>query len=317
MRSVLLSFMIVSFVSAADPVALARVMDGSFIRDGQPLTPGTEIFAGQPLVVTGQVPARLEFIAPTQGMLILLPESQLTLTREQPDEKAGEKAPTDFIVDLQRGRVETQLDALGDFASLHVRGAALSVRVTGTIFVVDRTRRDSDYVAMVLGKVSVTLRREIAALLQRTNPPVEITAGQGLGGNTQTGVGEVQTLSAPASVTAFPKAVANLGLVPEAGFAPGAGTGGVLDTGGGSQITVTEPAPAPAEPAPVLVEKSVEIPPVVVDPIAFEPVLPQQIIEEINNAVTEQITTQIVEEVTQQIIGSAPTELPTPPALPQ
>jgi hypothetical protein len=301
MRSVFLSLMIVSFVSAADPVALARVMDGSFIRDGQALEPGAEIFAGQSLVVAGTTVARLEFTAPTQGMLILLPESQLMLSRElsqdkpkkKPNQKADEKAPTDFIVELQRGRVETQLNALGDFASLQVRGAALSVRVTGTIFVVDRTRRDSDYVAMVLGKVSVTLRREIAALLQRTNPPVEITAGQGLGGNTQTGVGEVQTLSAPASVTAFPKAVANLGLVPEAGFAPGAGTGGVLDSGGGSQIIVTELAP-----------------------IIFEPALPQQIVEEINNAVTEQITTQIVEEVTQQIIGNAPTELPTPPALP-
>jgi hypothetical protein len=40
---------------------------------------------------------------------------------------------SDLIVDLQRRRVEAKLDALGGFSSLQVRGAALSIRVTGTI----------------------------------------------------------------------------------------------------------------------------------------------------------------------------------------
>ena len=48
------------------------------------------------------------------------------------------------------------------YSGVRVRGAALDVRVTGTLFVVERTRRDADYVALARGTVKVGLRPEVA-----------------------------------------------------------------------------------------------------------------------------------------------------------
>jgi len=323
MRTVILFFVGVLALSAADSVVLARLVEGTVTRDGQALAPGADVSGGQLLAVSGNTVARIDFVTPTQGTLLLLPQSEVSLSSE---DDAGH---ADLIVHLQRGRLEAKLDALGSYASLQVRGAAISIRVTGTIFVVDRTRRDTDYVAMVLGKVSISLRRDIAALLNRSDPPVELVAGQGLSGNTQTGLGQPQSLSAVASISTFPKAVAGLGLVPEAGFAPGAGTGGVLDTGGGSGAgapgTATSDSntasPGAGAGAGAILVKDAEVPagpsaPGVPGIAAFDPVLPQQVVEEVTRAVTDQITNRIVEEVTQQVIGTGLSELPTPPALP-
>jgi putative lipoic acid-binding regulatory protein len=312
MRTFFLFLVGIIALRAAEPMVLARLVEGTVTRDDQPLAVGAELSAGQRLVVAGKFPVRLDFTAPTKGTLLLLPESEITLT------SAVEAGQSDLIVDLHRGRVETKLDALGDFASLQVRGAALSIHVTGTIFVVDRTRRDTDYVAMVLGKVSVTLRREIAELLRRNDPPIELIAGQGLGGNTQSGLGQPQTLTVAASISSFPKAVAGLGLVPEAGFAPGAGTGGVLDTGGGSSVGGPDINSADPESgaAPAIVSKGdIDIPAVNIAG-TFDPSLPQQVVEEVTRAVTDQITNRVVEEVTQQVIGTIPSDLPGAPALP-
>ena len=313
MRTFILLFFTFITLSAAEPMVLAHLIEGTVTRDGQPLELGAKLSSGQRLVVAGKIPARFEFIAPTKGTLLLLPESEIIMTNEAAAEHS------DFIVDLQRGRVEAKLDALGDFASLQVRGAALSIRVTGTIFVVDRTRRDTDYVAMVLGKVSITLRREIAELLRRNDPPVELVAGQGLGGNTQSGLGQPQTLAAVASVSNFPKAVAGLGLIPEAGFAPGAGTGGVLDTGGGSTVGAIDNNSTNSQTNPatsvIISKENIEFPPENTV-AAFEQSLPQQVVEEVTRAVTDQITNRVVEEVTQQVIGSTLIDLPGAPALP-
>jgi hypothetical protein len=313
MRTLFLVLIGIIALSAADPIVLASLVEGTVTRDGKPLAIGAELSAGQRLVIAGKTPARFDFTAPTKGTLLLLPESEIILTNEVAAENS------DLIVDLQRGRVEAKLDALGKFASLQVRGAALSIRVTGTIFVVDRTRRDADYVAMVLGKVSITLRREIAELLRRNDPPVELVAGQGLGGNTQSGLGQPQTLAAVASVSTFPKAVAGLGLVPEAGFAPGAGTGGVLDTGGGSGVSGIDnssPNTGTGAAAPAVVSGgNLEIPAANLTG-GFDPTLPQQVVEEVTRAVTDQITNRVVEEVTQQVIGTILSDLPTPPPLP-
>ena len=172
---------------------------------------------------------------------------------------------------------------------------------------------------MVLGKVSITLRREIAELLRRNDPPVELVAGQGLGGNTQSGLGQPQTLAAVASVSNFPKAVAGLGLIPEAGFAPGAGTGGVLDTGGGSTVGAIDNNSANSQTNPatsvIISKENIEFPPENTV-AAFEQSLPQQVVEEVTRAVTDQITNRVVEEVTQQVIGSTLIDLPGAPALP-
>jgi hypothetical protein len=104
----------------------------------------------------------------------LKPGSALSLKIETRDDKQY------LVMEIERGAVQVQLDNKGNFAAMQVRGGALDLRVTGTLFVVERVRRDADYVALIQGKLKVNLRKEVAEALGKAQE-FDLEGRQGIG----------------------------------------------------------------------------------------------------------------------------------------
>jgi hypothetical protein len=127
-----------------------------------------------------------------------------------------------LIVVLERGAIEVHIADKGAYADVHVRGGAADVRVTGTLFVVERIRRDADYVALVNGHLKVTLRREVADALGKPGE-VDLDARQGVSADAANGLGTVETLGTrPVLKVGDPRSIRDQARAPDEG---GAGTG--------------------------------------------------------------------------------------------
>jgi hypothetical protein len=141
--------------------------------------------------------------------VILGPNSSIRLqSRETPN-------GTSLVIALDAGTVQVEINDRGRYADVHVVGAALDTRVTGTLFVVERSNRDSDYVALVRGKLTVRLRQEVLeALAAGSKDHVDLVAQQGVGGGPG-GLGSIDNLNSR------PQVGAGLPSVKDQGAAPG------------------------------------------------------------------------------------------------
>lgn len=175
-------------LSAADPVGLWRFGVGSV--DGQPARVGTVVLTGQQLVAADAAPLRL-ICHEAPGIAAVLAAGSKGRFVIEPDGAGGRQ----LVFDLDAGAVQLDVGDKAPYSSVRVRGAALDVRVTGTLFVVERTRRDADYVALVRGKVRVGLRPEVARALGKAGD-LELLERQGVAGDTTNGVGTPTSLSA-------------------------------------------------------------------------------------------------------------------------
>lgn len=141
-------------------------------------------------VDSGSHLARVNFSDGAAGYVLLAPNSEVSFTRTQ---QAG--APPQLILRVERGRVEVNLERRGPYAELHVLGGATDTRVTGTLFIVERTARQSDYIAMIHGHVSVRLRNDVTvAIAGGQRDHAELTDRQGILGDA-TGLSPTDTLT--------------------------------------------------------------------------------------------------------------------------
>ena len=174
LRPLVLLLSLSGMLAAADspPPILAKEIAGDNVVVGKPLA----ISEGQEVSTTNSV-GRLNFISPTAGFVLLAPNSSLHLKR------ITEKDGTSLVIAIDSGRIEVSLDKRKPYKDVHVLGGTLDVRVTGTLFVVERLPHDHDYVALIHGRVSVTLRSDVASTVEageRDN--VELDSREGVGG---------------------------------------------------------------------------------------------------------------------------------------
>jgi hypothetical protein len=255
-------------LAAADPVALRA--DGTTAAAGEPIASGT-------------APSSFTLAAAPRAVFRLGAGSTASVTVDG----AGRA-----VIDLSDGAIEADIDDRGPFPAILVRGAAMEVRVTGTLFVVQRVRRDADYVALIQGRVAVGLRQEVLALLGRDVPTLELTDRQGVGASSA-GFDPVDTLSARPGL-------------------PAAGSASIRD-----QALLPDPDGATWGDGPGLPPAPEVIPPAVVTEQIIEPARPElppgpevvtsvlvteQVIEQVVEQVGDQIQDQVADQVTQQVI---------------
>ncbi|MBA3847686.1 MAG: hypothetical protein H0X45_13725 [Planctomycetes bacterium] len=147
---------------------------------------GAPIAAGQAIAapVNGGV-TRIALNGFARGWLDLRPGSRCTLSTE-PGDKAGRER---LVVQLDHGAARLDLTGTGPWQDVRVRGAALDITVTGTLFMVERVERDADHVSLIKGRLSVGLRRAVADALNQQRR-VDLDSRQGVGGSTSGGLGE-------------------------------------------------------------------------------------------------------------------------------
>jgi hypothetical protein len=190
LRTLFLAVSLAAALPAAEgfgPLAAWSVGEGRIA--GAAAASGQPIAAGVEFASSAGHPARVALTAVPGSTLTLGPGAALRLVEEFEEGKGRH-----LVIELARGALQLDLAGHGDYLDVHVRGAALDVRVTGTLFVVDRIRRDADYVALVQGKVKVGLRKEVAEALGKKQE-VDLSPRQGVGGTTGGGLGGVDGLN--------------------------------------------------------------------------------------------------------------------------
>lgn len=215
MRVLVLAVFLVPAYAAEGSGPLAAWGQGDGRIAGAAAAPGQPILAGAEIAAHADRPARVALAVAPGSTLTLGPGAALRLSEEH-EEGKGRR----LIIALDRGAVQVDLVGKGEYLDVHVRGAALEVTVTGTLFVVDRIRRDADYVALVQGKVKVGLRKEVADALGKKQD-VELSPRQGVGGTTGGGLGGTDTLGNRPQVDGK-----TTGNAQEQGTAPTKGDGG-------------------------------------------------------------------------------------------
>jgi hypothetical protein len=187
-----LLFALISGLGAQD---LGVWQTGAGSIGAAPAKPGALIGEGVPATAPAKAPARLILLTAPNSVVTLGPGAEVSLSTEK------DAAGAHLIIALERGAVEVSLGNKGGYRDVLVRGAAMNVRVTGTLFVVERVRRDADYVALVNGHVKVGLRKEVADALGKPGEEVDLLPHQGLGATVVGGLGQIDSLSSRPSVT--------------------------------------------------------------------------------------------------------------------
>lgn len=185
--SLLLAY--VAGMSAADAPVLAHWQKGAGTIAEAKATAGQPIAAAQRCAAPATTPARIVIDGAPGSTLTLSPGAVAVLFSE-PDDGGGQR----LVVLVESGAVQANIANKGTYESVHMRGAAMDVRVTGTIFVVERVRRDADYVALVQGKVKVSMRKEVADVLLKQRV-VELDPRQGVGASIGGGLDDPDKLN--------------------------------------------------------------------------------------------------------------------------
>jgi hypothetical protein len=157
--------------------------------------PGALIGEGVSAAALARAPARLVLLTAPNSVVTLQAGAEVSIATEK------DAAGTHLIITLSRGAVEVSLGNQGGYRDVLVRGAAMQVRATAALVVVERGRRDADYVALVTGHAKAGLRKVVAATLGKSGDEVDLAPHQGLGASVGSGLGEVEALSSRPSVT--------------------------------------------------------------------------------------------------------------------
>ncbi len=155
----------------AEDLVVAQYADGTAIRNGDTVA------------ADGQTALTLPGM--TRSEVILAAGSRATFHADAQQ----------LRIDLEAGTIQVDVDGLGPWQGLSVRGVASEVTVIGTLFIVARDRRGVDTVALVRGAVQLRLRQEIVAALGQ-NPTVDLSERQQITAGPN-GFTNVVTLSLP------------------------------------------------------------------------------------------------------------------------
>ena len=255
---------------------------------GAPAAGGTGIAQGV-VVHAGDAPVRLTLVKAPKSSLILAPDSSVILTEK--DEG--------FQVQLQSGIVQANIVDKGSYADLHVLGATLDVKVTGTLFMVQRMKADTDYVSLIEGRVKVSLRQEVALALGRAPQTVELNSRQGLGAGVG-GFGGIEALAARPQIptTSVAMRTASIRVIDAPATSGGnwnQDTGLTSTSPSGGTTTAIEPA-APV--TPEVVAPSAQILPGVAEQVRTA------VSTEVGKEVTQEVKTSVQTEVINQVVGT-------------
>ena len=187
--------LLLSLLSGLGAQELGVWREGAGTIDAAPAKEGALIGDGALAAAPAKAPARLLLLTVPNGVVTLGPGAAVALSTEK------DAAGSHLIIALDRGAVEVSLGSRGAYRDVVVRGAAMNVRVTGTLFVVERVHRDADYVALVNGHVKVGLRKEVAEALGKPGEEVDLLPHQGLAATLSGGLGQIESLSSRPSVT--------------------------------------------------------------------------------------------------------------------
>lgn len=201
-------------LTAADagrPVAatIATWSMGQGTVAGKAARSGSDLTLGQS-ASTGKQPAKIDFAAPLSGYLTLSPDATISFVIEAVNDKP------ELVIDLAAGAVQVNLHDKGNYAAVRVRGAALDVRVTGTLFVVQRVKRDADYLALIQGKVKAGLRKEVAEALGG-GQQFDLESRQGVGASTGGGMEMIASLSNRPQILSLLKSIKEQATGPKEG----------------------------------------------------------------------------------------------------
>jgi hypothetical protein len=177
---------------------------------GQTAAPGAGITVGQRVGSTSDQPAKLVFATPLSGSLTLSPGAVFTLVEETVADHQ------ELVVDLAEGAIQVDLHAKGAYTAVRVRGAAIDVRVTGTLFVVQRVKRDADYVALVQGRLSAGLRKEVSDALGQ-DKRFDLESRQGIGASTTGGLDHIASLTNRPQIASLKESIQDQGTGPQEG----------------------------------------------------------------------------------------------------
>lgn len=179
-------------LAAEDGIDLALWRFGEGTIDGKPAGDGAVIRPGQTVSAGDRFPLRLALAGCPGSNLILAAGSTVRLGIER------EGQAMDLIAEVPAGAIQFDLPDKGAFRALLVRGGAMQVRVTGTVFMFERVRHDEDYLAMVTGKVKVKL---LKILGQGNSDELELGGRQGISAGAN-GFGAVDQLASRPQLTA-------------------------------------------------------------------------------------------------------------------
>jgi len=230
------------------------------------------------LITSGDGPIRVNLAKAPKSNLLLAPGSSLRLVEE------GDS----IVVRLESGVLQANIADKGPYGDLHVVGAAIDVRVTGTLFVVERVKKDTDYVALVEGKVKVNLRKDVAQALNQQDGGIELISRQGVGGSA-VGLTGVDTLASrpqlPTTMSARSSTVRDSAL---------GGTGGWGEDHG---MDVTS-----------------EVTEALAGTIADQ--VRQEIADQVADQIVRDVTNQVTDAIVQDVVGGGFAPLGEPPAPP-
>lgn len=273
--SVLSALVLSPWLAAAE--SLGTWQFGTGTVGGTAATVGTEIPADT-VVASGDGPIRVNLAKAPKSNLLLAPGSSLRLVEE------GDS----IIVRLESGVLQANIADKGAYRDLHVVGAAIDIRVTGTLFVVERVKKDTDYVALVEGKVKVNLRKDVAQALNQEDGGIELISRQGVGGSA-TGLTSVDTLASrpqlPTTMSARSSSVRDDALNGEGGWSEDQGmevTNEVTEALGGS----------------------------IVDQVR------QEIADQVSDQIIREVSDQVTDAIVQDVVGGGFAPLGEPPAPP-
>lgn len=272
---------ITTWIAAAESLGVWQFGEGTIATF--PAKAGAEIFADTP-VTAGASIIRLSLTKAPKSQLMLSPGSEIRLVEEG----------SSLVVHVDKGVIQGNIEDKGSYSDLHIIGAAINIRITGTLFVVERVKADTDYIALVEGKVEVKLRKEVALALGKEEADgLDLAARQGIGGSITGGLTKVDELNSRPQLPA----TAARGTSVRDDAMDGSGD---WSTDSALDITSDE-----------IMQQAL------VDNLATE------IADQISQQITDDITTQVTNEVVQEIIGgsqiirsSTEPELGTPPGPP-
>jgi hypothetical protein len=267
--------LLLATAALANAADIATWGGGPGTIDGVKAVRGTAI-ADHVVAASGKKPALVTLAKAPKTRLYLAPDSSISIA-----EKDG-----GVIVSLLTGTIQADVEDKGPYQDLHVTGAVFDVRVTGTLFLVERVKADTDYIALIEGRVKVSLREEVAKALGREAPPMELNGRQGLEANLSGGFGSV------ASLTSQP-------VLPSGGDSRSVRNQGSDGTGAPWSGDVPEVKGGPSPSIGAGVTEQVR----------------ETVVETVSNNVTQQVQNQVQETVIQTITSPAPLGAPPgPPA---
>ncbi len=278
----------VPVVASVTKAPLAQWQTGTGTIAGKLATTGMTAVVGERLIA-GDRPARVDLVRAPEAQVILAPGTRIRLSEQQGA----------CLVWLDAGTVQLEVKSRGPYSQIIVVGAAMLVRVTGTLFVVERSDDGQDFVALIDGRLKVNLRDEVRRRLPAsTGSEVELTSRQAIGASARGGFAAVQELPARPQIPLAPNA-AGVREQAEAGL----GTDWTADLG----TLATTPETAP----------STEAPPETLPEMTLRDEVRDQVSTVVVDSLSTTITDSVSEQVQEQVVQDAGNpELPGPPPRP-